>query len=59
MAMIKREGKGQRREEVKCTSMRVRKYEKGKSEVKIGQLSNLPREKMASGKMTTLKEENH
>lgn len=27
MAMIKREGKGQRREEVKRTRLRVRKYE--------------------------------
>lgn len=27
MAMIKREGKGQRREEVKHTRLRVRKYE--------------------------------
>lgn len=55
MAMIRREGRRQRREEVKCIRLRVRKYEKGQSEVQIGQFSHLLTETMASGKMTMLK----
>lgn len=45
MAMIKREGKGQQREEVKCTRTRVRKYEERAVRIQaIGQFSNLLRQ---------------
>lgn len=45
MAMIKREGKGQQREEVKCTRTRVRKYKKRAVRIQAnGQFSNLLRQ---------------
>lgn len=52
MAMITREGKGQQREEVKCTKTRVRKYEERAVRIQAdGQFSN----SLRSGKMDILK----